>query len=200
MENMISAMKEINSFEELKANIAEKDRTYLLLYKSGSENSECARHQLTEGSNGIENLNIFFADVNKVRDIHGQFQITSVPALLDFVKGQLKNVVKGCNGAGYYKALFEDAIYFASAEQEGKPAKSVTVYSTPTCPWCTTLKNYLKKHHIRFTDIDVSRDKNSADELVRRSGQMGVPQTDIAGEMIVGFNKARINQLLDIKG
>ena len=62
------------------------------------------------------------------------------------------------------------------------------------------MKSYLKQHRIRYTNIDVSADQRAADELVKRSGQMGVPQTDINGEIIVGFNKARINELLDIQG
>jgi len=54
-------------------------------------------------------------------------------------------------------------------------------------------------HRIRYTDIDVSRDQHIADELVKRSGQMGVPQIDINGEIVVGFNKTRINELLGIQ-
>ena len=56
----------------------------------------------------------------------------------------------------------------------------------------------MRKNAIRFTDIDVSRDQAQAEELVRRSGQQGVPQTDIDGEFIVGFDKNRINKLLGI--
>ena len=62
------------------------------------------------------------------------------------------------------------------------------------------LNLYLKQHKVRYTDIDVSCDQRTADELVKRSGQMGVPQTDINGEIVVGFNKARINELLGIQG
>ncbi len=100
----------------------------------------------------------------------------------------------------YYKALFEDAIYFTETKNDEKPQKRVTVYSTPTCSWCNTLKSYLKIHKVRYTDIDVSLDQRAADELVKRSGQTGVPQTEINGEIIIGFNKARINELLNIQG
>ncbi|MDY0255277.1 MAG: glutaredoxin domain-containing protein, partial [Tenuifilaceae bacterium] len=101
--------------------------------------------------------------------------------------------------SNYYKALFDDALYVVDTKNEETPQKSVTVYSTPTCSWCNTLKAHLRKHRIRFTDIDVSRNQSAADEMVRRSGQRGVPQTDIGGEMIVGFNQARINELLNIR-
>ena len=74
----------------------------------------------------------------------------------------------------------------------------MTVYSTPTCSWCTTLKTHLKKNGIRYSDVDVSKDQNAAEAMRKRSGQQGVPQTDIGGEMIVGFDKNRINTLLGI--
>jgi glutaredoxin-like YruB-family protein len=96
--------------------------------------------------------------------------------------------------------LFEDNLFRAEKKDGEKPAKRVTVYSTPTCSWCNTLKTYLKLHNVLFNDIDLSRDQKAAEALVKRSGQTGVPQTDINGEIVVGFNKARINQLLGING
>ncbi|MFC0878525.1 glutaredoxin family protein [Saccharicrinis sp. FJH2] len=193
-------MIQINSFSELKDAISGKDKAYLLLYKKGTEQSECAFGHIAEGSENVEGLNLYYADVTMVRDIHTEFGITSVPTLLEFENGSFKNVVKGCNNAGHYKALFEDAVYFAEVKKEGKPQKRVTVYSTPTCSWCNTLKTYLKNQRVRYTDVDVSRDPKAAEELVRRTGQQGVPQTDINGEIIVGFNKARINELLGLQG
>lgn len=75
----------------------------------------------------------------------------------------------------------------------------VKVFSTPSCPYCVTLKEFLKKHDIEFEDIDVSQDKTALDEMVKKSGQMGVPVIDIDGEIIVGFDKEKITQLLEIK-
>jgi glutaredoxin-like YruB-family protein len=75
----------------------------------------------------------------------------------------------------------------------------VTVYSTPTCPWCHRVKDYLKQNKIEFKDVDVSRDRAAAMEMVNKSGQMGVPVIDINGEIIVGFDKDRISELLKIK-
>ena len=76
----------------------------------------------------------------------------------------------------------------------------IKVYSTPTCSWCNVLKTHLRKNGIRFTDIDVSRDPKAAEDLVRKTGQQGVPQTDINGQVIVGFDKDKINRLLEIEG
>ena len=111
----------------------------------------------------------------------------------------LANVIKGCHEAGYYRALTENTLYKARLNDEGKQARRVTVYSTPTCSWCNTLKTWLQKNNVRYTDIDVSRDQRSADELVRRSGQQGVPQTDINGRIVVGFNQPRLKELLGIQ-
>ncbi len=193
-------MIQINSFSELTVQLKDSEKAFLLLYKSGNENSDCAFAQVKEASQNISDMLVLAADVSVVRDIHPQYKIASVPTLIEFEKAQFKNVVKGCNQASHYKAIFEDAVFFASAKNEEKPKKRVTVYSTPSCSWCTTLKNHLRQHKIYFTDVDVSKDQQAAEAMVRRSGQQGVPQTDINGEMIVGFNKQRINQLLEIKG
>ncbi len=77
--------------------------------------------------------------------------------------------------------------------------RKVRIFSTPSCPYCLTLKEYLKGQGVVFEDIDVSQDKNALDEMVEKSGQLGVPVVDIDGEIIVGFDKEKINQLLNIK-
>jgi glutaredoxin-like YruB-family protein len=192
-------MNQVKSLAELKALVADKERAYLLLYKSGTDKSECALRNVELGLKDIAGIEVYVADVTSTSDIHPAYGVTSVPTLIEFDKGAAKNVIKGCNDSNYYKALFDDALYVVDTKNEETPQKSVTVYSTPTCSWCNTLKAYLRKHRIRFTDIDVSRNQSAADEMVRRSGQRGVPQTDIGGEMIVGFNQARINELLNIR-
>lgn len=73
---------------------------------------------------------------------------------------------------------------------------SVTIYSTQTCPYCVMAKNFFKKKGVAFNDIDVSRDMSAADEMVRKSGQMGVPVIEIDGEIIVGFQPDAFEELL----
>lgn len=75
---------------------------------------------------------------------------------------------------------------------------TVVVFTTPTCSWCRVVKQHLKKHNIRFKEIDVSKDERAARDMVRRTGQQGVPVTMIQNRPIVGFNKQQINQLLGI--
>ena len=77
--------------------------------------------------------------------------------------------------------------------------KKVTVYSTPTCVYCKTLKSYLKSKAKDFEDIDVSKDEKQLQKMIKDSGQMGVPVVDIDGEVIIGFDKAKIDKLLNIQ-
>ena len=191
--------KNIGSLNELKAELREGKKLYLLLYKKGSEQSECALRNLEATKTDEENYLVLSADVSSVRDIHPEYNITTAPALLEFEKGVFKNVIKGCTQPSVLKALFDEAVYLAQMEKEGKTPKSVTVYSTPTCTWCTTLKSYLNKNKIRYSDVDISRDPNAARDLQNRTGQTGVPQTEINGNWVVGFDQKKLNELLEIK-
>jgi glutaredoxin-like YruB-family protein len=74
--------------------------------------------------------------------------------------------------------------------------KKATVYSTRTCPYCTLAKEFLKAKGIAFKEIDVSKDKEAAEEMIQKSGQMGVPVIDIDGTIIVGFNRTAIEKAL----
>jgi len=76
--------------------------------------------------------------------------------------------------------------------------KKVKIYSTLTCPYCETLKQYLRDNNIDFENIDVSSDEKAAEEMIEKSGQMGVPVADIDGEIVVGFDREIIKKLLGI--
>lgn len=76
--------------------------------------------------------------------------------------------------------------------------KTAIVYSTPTCVWCNRAKEYLRQNHVDFVDLDVSRSRDAAQEMVKKSGQMGVPVLEIDGNIIVGFDRRRIDQLLGL--
>jgi len=78
-------------------------------------------------------------------------------------------------------------------------AKNVKVYSTPTCPYCIMVKEYLKGNNIKFEDLDVTGNKALASEMINKSGQMGVPVIDIDGTIIVGFDRAKISKTLGLK-
>ncbi|MBS1266745.1 MAG: putative Thioredoxin [Candidatus Woesearchaeota archaeon] len=74
----------------------------------------------------------------------------------------------------------------------------VKVFSTPTCPWCTKAKDYFKEKKIEFEAKNVAEDLEARKEMVEKSGQMGVPVIMIDDEVIVGFNKSKIDQLLKL--
>jgi glutaredoxin 3 len=73
---------------------------------------------------------------------------------------------------------------------------TVKVYSTQTCPFCHKAKDYLKEKEVTFEDVDVGENQDAANEMVKKSGQMGVPVLDINGEIIVGFDKDAIDKAL----
>ena len=72
----------------------------------------------------------------------------------------------------------------------------IIVYSTPTCPYCNLVKDYLKQKGVKFEEKDVSKDRESAREMIKKSGEMGVPQIEIDGKIIVGFNRDAIDEEL----
>lgn len=75
----------------------------------------------------------------------------------------------------------------------------VIVYSTPSCPWCKKTKEFLKSHKIKFKNVNVASSKKATQEMVKKSGQMGVPVIDIEGKIILGFDEAKLKKTLKIK-
>lgn len=75
----------------------------------------------------------------------------------------------------------------------------IRIFSTPSCPYCVTLKEYLKEKGFEYEDINVAEDKEATKEMIEKSGQMGVPVSEIKGEIIIGFDKVKINKILEIK-
>ncbi|PIE26297.1 MAG: NrdH-redoxin [Micrococcales bacterium] len=86
----------------------------------------------------------------------------------------------------------------SSAKQASRKHR-VLVFTTPTCSWCTRVKAYLRQQRVPFREIDVAKDQKAAKDLVRRTGQMGVPVVEIDGRPIVGFDKPQIDRLLGLK-
>ena len=75
---------------------------------------------------------------------------------------------------------------------------NVTVYSTTSCPYCNMAKDYFKPNNVEYTDYNVGEDQAKGQEMVQKSGQMGVPVIDIDGTIIIGFNKEKINEVLGL--
>lgn len=76
---------------------------------------------------------------------------------------------------------------------------SVIVYSTTTCPYCVMAKDYLKQHMVQFEEVNLSVKQDRIEEMINKSGQTGVPVIDIDGQIIVGFNRNKIREILKLK-
>lgn len=74
----------------------------------------------------------------------------------------------------------------------------ITIYSTTHCPYCKMAKEYFDQHKVAYTDINVETDEAAAADMIRKSGQMGVPVIDIDGTIIVGFDRGAIDEALQL--
>lgn len=77
--------------------------------------------------------------------------------------------------------------------------KTVRIYTTPTCPYCAMAKDFLKQNKIKYEEIDVSENEDAANEMIEKSGQMGVPVIEIDGDIIVGFDKEALKRALGLE-
>jgi glutaredoxin 3 len=75
----------------------------------------------------------------------------------------------------------------------------VRVFSTTTCPYCVTLKEFLKENEVDFEEVNVAEDVQARKEMVEKSGQMGVPVVEIDDQIVVGFDRGKISDLLNLK-
>lgn len=78
-------------------------------------------------------------------------------------------------------------------------AKSVKIYTTPACVFCKMTKDFFEKNSIAYEELNVASDAKAREEMISKSGQFGVPVTDIDGTLVIGFDQARLSELLGIK-
>lgn len=76
--------------------------------------------------------------------------------------------------------------------------KNVLVYTTPTCPHCDRVKSFLEENDISYEEHNVAQDKEKAKEMVKKTGQRGVPVTEVDGEFIVGYDEEKLKEALDL--
>ena len=104
-------MKSISNLSELKTTSSTNENVWLLLYKKGSGQSDCAIENYSTSEKNLKKGVLLSADVNEVLDIHPEFNVTSVPALLHFENGILKNLIKGCHSPEQFNAIFEKSVF-----------------------------------------------------------------------------------------
>jgi thioredoxin len=131
-------------------------------------------------------------NVEKEGQLAQMFGIQGIPTVLIFKNGQIFEEKVGVAAPDVYRSLIGEAKDYKLPDG---PAE-VIVYTTPTCPYCHMLKEYLADRKVAYKEIDVSRDEEAANRMVERSGQTGVPQISINNQMIVGFNKPLLEMLL----
>jgi len=170
---------------------------YVFVYKSDSDQSKCALENIREVAQNDKN--IFLADVNQTKEVHVELGVKSAPTLVQMRGGKVLQQIKGCQSASFYQTLLSGEKFTSYGSASSGGGSSVVMYTTPTCTYCTSLKNYLNDKSVSYTEIDVSKDHQAAEEMVKRSGQQGVPQTVINGQVVIGFDRAKINQLLNIE-
>ena len=78
-------------------------------------------------------------------------------------------------------------------------AKKIILYGTAECQWCHRTREFFKEHNIKFKDINVGENDKALHEMIKKSGQQGVPVIDIDGKIIVGYDEEKLRELLKIK-
>ena len=77
--------------------------------------------------------------------------------------------------------------------------KKVIIYTTPTCHWCKKTKEFFNENKVKFTEVDVTKNPKKAQEMIEKSGQMGVPVIEVGDEIVIGFVKPQLKKLLKLK-
>jgi thioredoxin len=158
-----------------------------------------------------------FASINidNNQSIASEFMINSIPTIMLF-SNELKSVWKqiGYSGKSDIKNALLSAVTSAnenknssdniSLNQNKKSTdkdslnKKIYVYSTPNCPYCQMAKDFLLENKIDFEDVDVSKNRQGALDMIQKSGQTGVPVIDIDGNIVIGYDLPRIRKYLGI--
>lgn len=193
----------INSQKDLQE-VAAKYSEYFILFFWGSfsEAAQRAFAELKKFARDYKDIPVAVIDVEKAKNIPEEYGVDSVPLVLAVKNGKETERFEGVESAAFYATNLAGLAPKRMAKFSGKKGKKplrVTVYSSPACPACGLVKSYLQKNGVSFRSVDISRDERAAREIVRRSGQQAVPQTDINGRIVVGFDRGKLAALLGIK-
>lgn len=77
--------------------------------------------------------------------------------------------------------------------------RTVKIYTTPSCVFCRMSKDFFKANNVEYKELDVATDIEARNEMIQKSGQFGVPVIDIDGNLVIGFDKPRLSELLGIR-
>ncbi len=194
------SLANLSSEAELEPLLAQDQELLLAFLVDGSSGSQAARNALSQAVAEHPEAHAYTVDARSVRNLAQRFQVSAVPTVVRVRGDRTLAKLVGPQSVATYAALLSVPARPANAADAGAAPKqpSVTVYVTNTCPWCRRLESYLDSHGIRYRAVNVERDAEAGREMTRRSGQMGVPQADIGGRWVVGFDKQRIDKLLGL--
>jgi glutaredoxin-like YruB-family protein len=175
--------------------------TYLVLFFWGafSDAANRALRELREFAREYTDVPVCSIDVQQVKGVHKEFGVGSVPTVLVMKNGGEAGRFVGVESAAFYATQLAGMAPTHLARRARKKSLRVTVYTSPGCPPCGLVKAYLREHGISFRSVDISRDERAAREIARRSGQQAVPQIDINGRIVVGFDRGKLASLLGIR-
>ena len=168
----------------------------LAFYGVFSSAAKRALDELEQFAEDNEKIPVYVIDVGKIKGAHKQFGVKNVPTVLALEKGKVSRRIEGVESARFYTRIFCGGDSSPHKSDKKRVSHRVVVYSGPGCPACGTAKAYLRKRGVNFRTIDIASDQRAAEKLVKRSGQMAVPQIDIDGHLVVGFDQAKIDRLL----
>lgn len=195
------ALEHVNDLPSLIARLAAKEGPSVLgFFGAFSQVAARARPEFERFCAEHPELEAYLVDVSIVRDVHPRFGVSAVPTVVVVEHEKVTRTAIGpCSAEAYTRLLIDQPAATPTARAGTvKAAPRVTVFTTPSCSWCTRVKSYLSGHGIGYTEVDVAKDERAMQRMIARSGQMGVPQLDINGRMIVGFDKPKIDQLLGL--
>lgn len=181
--------------------IREKHKDYyvLLFWGGFSKAAQRALAEIKQFSADYKDIPVYAVDVEKLKGVHKEHHVSQVPTVLMIKEGKEEARIEGVESAALYAMRLGRAAPAHIARPTKKKALRVTVYTSPGCPPCGLVKTYLRNNGIAFTSIDISRDEHAAREIARRSGQQAVPQIDINGRIVVGFDRNKLATLLNLQ-
>ena len=181
--------------------VRKKHRDYFVLAFWGrfSEAAQRALRELEQFARDCDGIPVYVVDVQRVKGIHNDYDVHRVPTVLAVQNGKTVERIEGVESAQFYALHLSGASPQPNRSGAKGQRRTVIVYSGPGCPACGRLKAYLRQHGVRFREVNIAEDRHAAEQLVRRSGQMAVPQTDINGRLVVGFDQSKLDRLLAIQ-
>ena len=194
---MLTRIKDRKALE--KATAQHSDYFVLFFWGKFSDAAQRALQELNEFAREYKDVPLFVIDVQQMKSVHKEYRVDSVPTVLVMKNGREADRFVGVESAAFYATQLAGMAPTHMASPARKKSLRVTVYTSPGCPPCGLVKTYLREHGISFRSVDISRDDRAAREIVRRSGQQAVPQIDVNGRIVVGFDKGKLANLLGIR-